>query len=63
VISPLVHQSSPRTGGQVNHSYADHVSLVKFIERNWRLDPHTDRSRYSPLAGGFGSSSASTALG
>jgi len=29
----------------VNHSYADHVSLLKFIERNWELQPLTDRSR------------------
>jgi phospholipase C len=33
------------TGGKVNHSYGDHVSLLKFIERNWHLQPLTDRSR------------------
>jgi phospholipase C len=42
---PLLILSPYSTGGQVNHSYADHVSLVKFIERNWQLDPITDRSR------------------
>ncbi len=42
---PLLILSPYSTGGMVNHSYADHVSLVKFIERNWRLDPLTDRSR------------------
>jgi hypothetical protein len=29
----------------VNHSYGDHVSLLKFFERNWRPQPLTDRSR------------------
>ena len=33
------------TGGIVNHSYADHVSIIKFIERNWGLSPITTRSR------------------
>ena len=32
-------------GGKIVHSYTDHVSNVKFIERNWRLKPLTDRSR------------------
>jgi phospholipase C len=42
---PLLILSPYSTGGKVNHSYADHVSMVKFIERNWHLDPLTDRSR------------------
>jgi phospholipase C len=42
---PLLILSPYSAGGKVNHSYADHVSLLKFIERNWRLDPVTDRSR------------------
>ena len=42
---PLLILSPYTTGGQVNHSYADHVSLLKFIERNWDLKPLTDRSR------------------
>jgi phospholipase C len=29
----------------VVHSYNDHVSVLKFIERNWRLQPLTGRSR------------------
>ena len=33
------------TGGKVYHSYSDHVSLLKFIERNWFLRPLTNRSR------------------
>jgi phospholipase C len=31
--------------GYISHRYADHVSLLKFIERNWRLPPVTHRSR------------------
>jgi phospholipase C len=32
-------------GGHVSHVYADHVSVVKFIEANWGLAPLTHRSR------------------
>jgi phospholipase C len=32
---PLLVVSPYSTGGVVNHSYADHVSIIKFIERNW----------------------------
>ncbi len=42
---PFLILSPYSTGGQINHSYADHVSLLKFIERNWHLAPLTDRSR------------------
>jgi phospholipase C len=42
---PLLTLSEYSTGGMVNHTYADHVSLLKFIERNWKLKPLTDRSR------------------
>jgi phospholipase C len=42
---PLLALSAYSTGGKVNHGYADHVSLLKFIERNWQLRPLTDRSR------------------
>ncbi|MGA8150535.1 MAG: alkaline phosphatase family protein [Terriglobales bacterium] len=42
---PLIVVSPFTTGGHVNHSYSDHVSLVKFIERNWGLSPLTARSR------------------
>jgi phospholipase C len=31
--------------GYVSHQYADHVSILKFIERNWRLKTVTPRSR------------------
>jgi phospholipase C len=31
--------------GHISHNYADHVSILKFIERNWNLPPVTKRSR------------------
>lgn len=42
---PLIVVSPYSRGGRVVHQYADHVSLVKFIERNWQLAPITQRSR------------------
>ncbi len=42
---PLIIVSPYTTGGHVNHGYADHVSILKFIERNWALNPVTNRSR------------------
>jgi phospholipase C len=39
VISPFSR------GGHIIHTYYDHVSILKFIERNWRLAPLTARSR------------------
>jgi phospholipase C len=42
---PLVAVSPWATGGHISHQYADHVSLLKFIERNWSLPPVTERSR------------------
>ena len=42
---PLIILSPYSTGGRINHGYADHVSLLKFIERNWNLQPLTNRSR------------------
>jgi phospholipase C len=42
---PTLILSPYSTGGKVNHNYADHVSLLKFIERNWGLKPLTVRSR------------------
>jgi phospholipase C len=32
-------------GGRITHSYTDHVSILKFIERNWRVGPISNRSR------------------
>jgi phospholipase C len=42
---PLVVVSPFSKGGHVVHSYTDHVSILKFIERNWHLSPLTGRSR------------------
>ena len=42
---PFIVISPYSRGGQIVHTYADHVSILKFIERNWRLKPLTPRSR------------------
>jgi phospholipase C len=47
---PLIVVANPhylplRAGGYISHKYADHVSILKFIERNWNLPPVTRRSR------------------
>jgi phospholipase C len=42
---PLILVSPYTRGGNVNHDYADHVSILKFIERNWQLATITRRSR------------------
>ena len=42
---PMLVVSHWSKGGRVVHSYNDHASVVKFIERNWKLKPLTDRSR------------------
>ena len=42
---PLIVVSPFSTGGKVSHAYADQASVLKFIERNWELDPLTERSR------------------
>ena len=42
---PLIIVSPYTKGGHINHNYADHVSILKFIERNWGLKPLTARSR------------------
>jgi len=42
---PLIAVSPFTRGGHVSHTYADHVSILKFIERNWDLKPLTARSR------------------
>jgi phospholipase C len=40
VVAPFL-----KAPGYISHRYADHVSLLKFIERNWGLRPVTNRSR------------------
>jgi phospholipase C len=47
---PLIVVANPqylplRANGYISHQYADHVSIDKFIERNWGLPPVTHRSR------------------
>jgi phospholipase C len=39
VVSPFTQ------AGHISHAYADHVSILKFIEANWGLAPVTTRSR------------------
>ncbi|HZC65500.1 MAG TPA: alkaline phosphatase family protein [Candidatus Dormibacteraeota bacterium] len=42
---PLIVVSAYNKPGHIAHNYSDHVSLLKFIERNWNLPPVTPRSR------------------
>jgi phospholipase C len=42
---PLIAVSKFSKGGVINHDYADHVSILKFIEANWALPTVTSRSR------------------
>jgi phospholipase C len=42
---PMIVVSPFSRGGHVSHVYSDHVSVLKFIERNWHLKPLTARSR------------------
>jgi phospholipase C len=42
---PLIAVSNYNKPGYVSHVYTDHVSIDKFIERNWSLGPITTRSR------------------
>ena len=41
---PMIVVSPYAKPGYVSHSYTDHVSVLKFIERNWRLSPLSARS-------------------
>ena len=41
----MIVVSKYSTGGHISHTYTDHVSTLKFIEANWRLEPITKRSR------------------
>ena len=42
---PLIAVSPYAKKGFVDHTYYDHVSVLKFIERNWSLSPLSARSR------------------
>jgi phospholipase C len=42
---PLIVVSPWTRPGHISHNYADHVSILKFIEHNWHLPTISDRSR------------------
>ncbi len=42
---PLIAVSKWTKPGHISHSYTDHVSILKFIERNWNLPTISGRSR------------------
>jgi phospholipase C len=42
---PMIAVSPFSTGGHIKHSYSEHSSFVKFVERNWHLGKLSDRSR------------------
>jgi phospholipase C len=42
---PMIVVSRFNRAGHISHQYTDHVSILKFIERNWGLAPLTGRSR------------------
>jgi phospholipase C len=42
---PAIVVSRYTKPGHISHTYTDHVSILKFIEANWRLAPVTARSR------------------
>ena len=42
---PLIVVSKFTAPGHISHDYSDHVSILKFIERNWGLKPVSNRSR------------------
>jgi phospholipase C len=42
---PLIVVSPYSKGGHISHEYGDHVSILKFIEKNWGLETVTRRSR------------------
>ncbi|MES2219683.1 MAG: alkaline phosphatase family protein, partial [Acidobacteriota bacterium] len=41
---PMIVVSPYTKPGYISHQYNDHVSILKFIEANWGLDPLTKRS-------------------
>ncbi len=51
---PMIVVSKYSAGGNISHTYTDHVSVLKFIEANWNVPPITNRSRDNlpnPVAG------------
>jgi phospholipase C len=41
---PMIVVSPFTRPGQIDHTYTDHVSILKFIEANWHLPPLSARS-------------------
>jgi phospholipase C len=42
---PMLIVSPYTKAGHISHDYSDHVSILKFIERNWNINPVSSRSR------------------
>jgi len=42
---PMIVVSKYTKAGHISHQYTDHVSVLKFIERNWNLPTVSGRSR------------------
>ena len=42
---PFIVVSGYTHAGHISHEYTDHVSILKFIERNWKIGPVSKRSR------------------
>jgi phospholipase C len=42
---PMIVVSPHTVAGHISHTYSDHVSILKFIEKNWSLPVITGRSR------------------
>jgi phospholipase C len=42
---PAIVVSPYSTGGKISHTYTDHVSFLKFVERNWHLPPVSENGR------------------
>ena len=42
---PMIVVSPYTKAGHISHTYTDHASVVKFIERNWNLGTISERSR------------------
>ncbi len=42
---PMIVVSRFTRPGHISHEYSDHVSILKFVERNWGLETVTRRSR------------------
>ena len=42
---PMIVVSPFSAGGHISHGYSDHVSILKFIEANWRIGPVSPNGR------------------